>query len=211
MYYTAKIADIESALIALGGEAPVRTIQLKVQELFCGNQVPSNYKSQRTFFQTIQRIIEDYCPQAQRYDPNRFDARLIRIDWGFYRHANYVGLGEAPISEEVTGSEELYEGATRKIAVNAYERNETARRHAIAHYGLFCQVCGFDFERVYGELGKAFIHVHHVKPLSEIGAEYEVDPIADLRPVCANCHAMIHRTKPAISIERLKNIMKSQQ
>jgi 5-methylcytosine-specific restriction protein A len=53
-------------------------------------------------------------------------------------------------------------------------------------------MCGLNFGAVYGSLAEGFIHVHHVKPLSEISAEYEVDPIADLRPVCPNCHAVIH-------------------
>jgi predicted HNH restriction endonuclease len=68
-------------------------------------------------------------------------------------------------------------------------------------------VCGFDFVAAYGELGDGFIHVHHVRPLSDIGEEYEVDPIKDLRPVCPNCHAMIHRVLRAMSIERLKSII----
>ena len=59
---------------------------------------------------------------------------------------------------------------------------------------------------VYGDMGDGFIHVHHLKDLATIGEEYEVDPIEDLRPVCPNCHAMLHRTVPAMSIEDLRAI-----
>jgi predicted HNH restriction endonuclease len=48
--------------------------------------------------------------------------------------------------------------------------------------------------------------VHHLRPISEIAEEYEVDPVKDLRPVCPNCHAMIHRTPQLYSIEEMKNI-----
>ena len=53
-------------------------------------------------------------------------------------------------------------------------------------------------------MGIGFIHVHHLKPLSDIGGEYQVDPVKDLRPVCANCHAMIHSKKPAYTLEEIK-------
>jgi HNH endonuclease len=68
-------------------------------------------------------------------------------------------------------------------------------------------VCDFNFATVYGPLAEGFIHVHHVKPLSEIGAEYEVDPVADLRPVCANCHAIIHLGGECRSIEEARQIV----
>jgi 5-methylcytosine-specific restriction protein A len=64
------------------------------------------------------------------------------------------------------------------------------------------------FEQCYGEVAKGFIHVHHLRPLSEIGEEYEVDPIADLRPVCPNCHAVLHLRVPAYSIEEVMNFRK---
>ena len=101
----------------------------------------------------------------------------------------------------------LSEGAKKQVVVNAYERNPKARQECIKHYGTKCFICSFDFEKIYGEIGKGFIHVHHVKPLSEINQEYEVNPIEDLRPVCPNCHAMIHKKKPAYSIEEIKSLL----
>ncbi|MBU3214784.1 HNH endonuclease [Clostridium estertheticum] len=84
------------------------------------------------------------------------------------------------------------EGAKRQIVVNAYERNYKARQACIEHYGCRCVVCGFDFAKFYGPEFEGKIHVHHVKPLSEINESYEVDPINDLRPVCPNCHLALH-------------------
>jgi 5-methylcytosine-specific restriction protein A len=68
-------------------------------------------------------------------------------------------------------------------------------------------ICGFDFEARYGEFGKGFIQVHHIVPVSEIGERYVVDPKSDLVPVCPNCHAMIHRRHPPLSIGELREII----
>lgn len=101
-----------------------------------------------------------------------------------------------------TGS--LFEGANQKITVNAYERNSEARQKCLIHYGYDCAVCGFNFFETYGDLGKNFIHVHHVYDISLINDSYIVDPIKHLRPVCPNCHAMLHKERPAMSIDVLK-------
>ena len=84
-----------------------------------------------------------------------------------------------------------------------FERNLKAREECLRHYGCKCSVCGFDFEKEYGEIGRGFIEVHHIVPLSTIREEYVVDPIRDLRPLCSNCHSMVHRREPVIELEEL--------
>jgi hypothetical protein len=106
--------------------------------------------------------------------------------------------------DEVPEPARYAEGATRTVRINVYERNPAARAACIKHYGCRCQVCGMTFIEHYGEIGEGFIHVHHLKPLAGIGTEYVVDPVADLRPVCPNCHAMLHVTEPPLSIEGLR-------
>lgn len=105
---------------------------------------------------------------------------------------------------ELSPGVEYTEGAKKRIVVNAYERNRKARDVCLKHYGYRCVVCDFDFEAVYGGLGKAFAHVHHLKPLALTDAAYKLDPIADLRPVCPNCHAMLHRRDGLLSIAQLR-------
>jgi predicted HNH restriction endonuclease len=106
----------------------------------------------------------------------------------------------------------LYEGSKKQIIVNAYERNSKARQECINKYGYICSICKFDFEKKYGEIGKSFIHVHHITPLSEINEKYKIDPIKDLIPVCPNCHAMLHKknltNNLAYSIEEIRNRIK---
>jgi 5-methylcytosine-specific restriction enzyme A len=113
----------------------------------------------------------------------------------------------ASYPDEVMASESYFEGAVSQVLVNRYERDVGARSAAIAHYGCKCYVCGFNFERKYGKLGHGFIHVHHVVDLATIGAEYIVDPVKDLRPVCPNCHAMLHTEKPAMQIDKLRELI----
>lgn len=79
----------------------------------------------------------------------------------------------------------------------------------IEQYGAFCNVCNFDFYITYGEIGKGYIHVHHIIPLSEIGKEYKLVPETDLVPVCPNCHSMIHKRKPVLTKTELKEIILS--
>jgi len=93
---------------------------------------------------------------------------------------------------EIVDGRPYREGAKRSVVVNSYERDPRARQACLDHYGSSCAVCGFDFERAYGEAASGFIHVHHLRALADIGEEYVVDPVSDLRPVCPNCHAVIH-------------------
>lgn len=82
--------------------------------------------------------------------------------------------------------------AVTRVSVNRYERDPEARRACIAHRGSSCAACGFSFEVAYGEIGKDFIDVHHVVPPWRLGPGYQLDPLTDLVPLCANCHAMAH-------------------
>ncbi|RJP33350.1 MAG: restriction endonuclease [Candidatus Omnitrophota bacterium] len=104
--------------------------------------------------------------------------------------------------QEIEDSDNLFEGSKKCISFNQYERNAKARKKCIAHYGSICFICGFDFGEKYGSLVKGFIHVHHIVSLSYIDGKYKVDPIADLRPVCPNCHAVIHSHEPPFKIEK---------
>lgn len=122
-------------------------------------------------------------------------------------------LKECNLTEEVNYAEELpeaeflSEGTKKTVIVNSYERNPKARQRCIEHWGVICTVCGFDFHKFYGELGRGYIHVHHLTPVSDIGENYQVEPIRDLRPVCPNCHSMIHSKKPPVTIDELKQMM----
>jgi 5-methylcytosine-specific restriction protein A len=107
--------------------------------------------------------------------------------------------------EDIAGG--LPEGALTRIEVNRYERSSFNRQVCLRIHGSICKVCNFDFEEKYGDLGKGFIHVHHVVPVSELVPLYEINPEKDLVPVCPNCHAMIHKRNPPYSVEEIKKFV----
>ena len=114
---------------------------------------------------------------------------------------------EDNVVEDETNPEGLPEGAVSRIVVNRYERNRFNRAACIEIHGHVCKACGFDFFEVYGEIGERFIHVHHVTPVSQIDENYKINPAVDLIPVCANCHSMLHRRNPPLTVEELKGLI----
>ncbi len=104
-------------------------------------------------------------------------------------------------------SDEYVEGEEKDQVSIRYERNKRAKEKCIKAKGCKCVVCGFDFEKVYGEAGKGFIEVHHIIPVSKRGGSYVLDPVNDLVPLCSNCHSMVHRKRDTImEIEELQKI-----
>lgn len=97
-----------------------------------------------------------------------------------------------------------FEGDTQEVVLSVFERDPNARQQCVKHHGYACSVCGFHFLHTYGAIGRDFIHVHHLVPLSTIRTGHPVDPIQALRPICPNCHSMIHRKEPPFTIEELK-------
>ena len=135
------------------------------------------------------------------------DTSPVEIVWSFSSDDTFL---YKIFPDEITEPEKVVEGAKKIVTVNIYERDSSARQKCIKHWGATCVACGFDFQCRYGSLGEGFIHVHHLKPIAEIGEQYQLDPIKDLRPVCPNCHAMLHRSSPVMSIDALQaQILKS--
>lgn len=77
------------------------------------------------------------------------------------------------------------------------------KEQALSRQGtLVCEACGFDFAATYGDRGRGFIECHHRRPLSELRA-HQRTRLHDLALVCSNCHSMIHRAKPWLSVEQV--------
>lgn len=108
---------------------------------------------------------------------------------------------------EISNTETFSEGAKQVVTVNRYERNPKARLECLKKHGYKCKVCDFSFAEMYGDIGRKFIHVHHIKPLAGIEKDYEVNPAKDLVPVCPNCHAMLHTKNPPLSVYELKAVL----
>jgi len=99
------------------------------------------------------------------------------------------------------------EGAAIRVLMNRYERNAKLRGECLQKFGYTCVICGFNFEERYGDIGKGFIHVHHLEDIASKGGEYQTT-YEKLRPVCPNCHAMLHKGKPeAYTPEELREML----
>ena len=116
-------------------------------------------------------------------------------------------LDETPWADPSEVETPHTEGRTRRVWTTRYERNRHARQKCLDHWGCRCVVCNMSFGDRYGDIGQGYIHVHHLNPISDSEAERSVDGIHDLRPVCPNCHAMLHRRNPPISITECQSII----
>jgi hypothetical protein len=113
---------------------------------------------------------------------------------------------DLPLPEEAGAGSAKSEGAVRTIVVNRYERDPDLRAACIAKYGARCFVCSADMGSRYGDYASGFIHVHHLTPLSEMGGEANVDPVHDLRPLCPNCHSVVHLRTPPFSMDEMHSM-----
>jgi 5-methylcytosine-specific restriction enzyme A len=138
----------------------------------------------------------------------------LEVVWANFLSNNNIrqlsgAFDSALFPNEILESDVYYiEGTPKQITTNRYERNPHARAECLQQWGLSCSVCSFNFATTYGDIGKDFIHVHHLRSLSEISDNYVVNPKDDLRPVCPNCHAMIHKRNPAYTIEEIKTLLR---
>ena len=83
-----------------------------------------------------------------------------------------------------------------------------AKELFINKYGkVFCEVCGFDFEKEYGEIGKNFIEGHHTIAVKDMKPNHKT-VVEDIALLCSNCHSMIHSRKEMLSILELKEILR---
>jgi HNH endonuclease len=150
----------------------------------------------------------DYASFVAREGVKEYrDTNILAIPNGIATFAGYISISPT-IAEELPILAVVWEGARAAIVVNRYERDRSARAACIGHWGTTCSACDMSFAEFYGEFGSGFIQVHHLVPLSSIGKSYQLDPIRDLRPVCPNCHAMLHRQDPTMSIEELRGIIR---
>ncbi|WP_394970874.1 HNH endonuclease [uncultured Croceitalea sp.] len=98
----------------------------------------------------------------------------------------------------------LHKHRERNPKLNRKKKESYLKKHG----KLDCEICGFDFYEIYGNLGKGFMECHHKIPLSEIEGKSLITT-NDLALVCANCHRMLHRELSSIDINQLKRIIKN--
>ena len=171
----------------------------------------TNYQTYIQIHEEVRQLMENYYGMPV----SLLDAHSFI--WMTHHADDNFDCNELPEIEEIGGNQDPYEstvikgekeGRITERYVTKYERNPKNRAAAIRIHGYRCAACGFNFAEVYGELGRDFIEVHHIKPLCSFTEEVTIDPETDLVCLCANCHRMIHRKRGAImTVEDLKQAM----
>jgi hypothetical protein len=105
-------------------------------------------------------------------------------------------------------SDARWEGAVSRTTAVRYERDRTLRHDCLDHYGDACCACGLLFEERYGSEAAGLIHVHHLRPLARHAGRQKVHPVRHLRPVCPNCHAVIHSRRKPYSIDEVQHMLR---
>lgn len=108
--------------------------------------------------------------------------------------------------EDVDADTSALEGSSTEVISRRYERKPVNREICLSARGRRCYCCNMDFGEVYGPCANGYIEVHHTTPASKMGPGYRINPVAELVPICSNCHSVVHLTNPAKSVEEVKAI-----
>jgi len=119
------------------------------------------------------------------------------------------GQGDRNETEEEVrkAARSFAEGERGRREQSFFKRNPALREEAIAVHGLNCGGCGENFGAKYGPLGEGYIEIHHLNPLAERGDASVPTTVDDVLPLCANCHRVVHRKRPAVGIDELKRVI----
>ena len=201
--------------IALTDYLPLQPV-LPVRELEHAytNEIVSEIIDDRPRYYPFSRYREG-VRLAQGAYLSRATPRLVQLVLSAMGIEASAGLSAAPAPEDHKMlHEEFAEGQRRRREAYFFARHPDLARAAKAHYGFRCMVCRFDFELTYGELGRGYIECHHLNPLSERAEADWTDELVtrldDVAVVCANCHRMLHRQRPALAPLDLRDRLKIQ-
>lgn len=216
------IVEVEPQKYAASMIEEINNADIHKKKLFLGYVEQISQNCSRFEFFVNQHLIDITIPEAWKEKWNSFRIRATQIiedalneeeeirvvqEWA----RMFVGLIMSLLEIEKIGELGFAEGRVIQVLQNRYERNPVNRELCLSANGYKCEICGFDFQQFYGELGYKFIHVHHIEPVSSHGGEYYLDPVKDMIPVCPNCHTMLHKVNPPIKPERLQEIIEIQK
>lgn len=193
------------ALEHLGGEAHLEEIYSYVKN---SGQKPLTNRWRATVRRTLERASSD----SKNFDGGQDLFYSVHgLGGGRWGLRNFVPTAESmDITQDDSGFPEG-RAVLRKHLLR--ERNHQVislakQRYLEQHGHLECEICGFDFEARYGEIGREFIEGHHTKPVSELEAG-DCTHVEDIALLCSNCHSMIHRKRPWLTKEELQKLLQT--
>jgi 5-methylcytosine-specific restriction protein A len=190
---------------------------------FLDNQITEKFRNPSGVYMKLMNF--------RRFDPAYTGVGLAHgnkdeeVVWNLYAHkpdelaklASHIKQFAASETKDIPeNSDEEEEGNEGQILSRVHRYRERDRtlvskkknKFLQENPKLFCQGCGFDFQKKYGDRGKDFIECHHTKPVSEL-AVGETTKLADLVLLCSNCHRIVHRKKPWLTIAELKELVQT--
>lgn len=163
-----------------------------------------------------------------KYDPTILKGtkaeweHFVTVDWGknFSKFRLVLGADQITVlkleGERLNKIREKESQALKKITVIEANEGEKytseatfrARNRALieaknANSDYRCEVCNMSFKEVYGNIGEGYIIAHHVNPIGS-RKKASMTALDDIALVCSNCHDMLHRTEPPISLSELR-------
>jgi len=170
-----------------------------------GNYGLGNAYEKGTIF--YKKYYRDNLPRNEELEN---DLKKIVIFYNDYMHKTNILTSNTEFIGKYKNNVE--EGKRILTTHYSYERdpkivNDFKEKCIAEQRELRCEACNFSSEETYGERGQGFIEVHHLKPVSQMNPG-EKTSLNDLALICSNCHKMIHRKMPYLTIDELKQILK---
>lgn len=194
--------DIVQALINLGGESHYEPLYAEIKKIRGEDNLSKSWK------EITRRNIQYHSSDSSVYKGKENLFYTVEgIGSGTWGLRNFLSDKEIARDED----RGFPEGKAKYREHLFRERNSTVIKKAKCQFKkdngtLYCEVCGFDFEKTYGEIGSDFIEAHHTIPISEMSTDSETR-IKDLIMVCSNCHRMLHRKRPWVTKAALKSLL----
>jgi len=201
--------EVIDALVDLGGHGTLQDITERIVD-----RNVMDFKANPNFDARIRSTIYNHSSDGTYYKGEVGGEKDIfysvaGIGNGHWGYRNYEPTeNDVDITEDDMGFEEGKKKLKQHIV---RERNpiviKLAKERFKEKYGrLYCEICDFDFHVVYGDVGEDFIEGHHTIPVSEL-KDGQMTKLEDIVLVCSNCHKMLHRKRPWLNKEELKNLI----
>ena len=175
------------------------------------NGVPFSFDSEELWAQTWSRLaLSMNIGQLELgVDEGESDAHIV-CRWTGRFAAAVISILPMEETGEIVESDVIGypEGALKTVRTNRYERDRRNRSAALAIHGTACKGCGLEMGARYGPVATGLVDIHHVTPVSQLGAGYVIDPVRDLVPLCPNCHAVAHRRDPVLTASEIELLLK---
>lgn len=158
-----------------------RLTNVAIEKLIAGSTLEASEALEEVFLHFCQRKNIVPFKVKRKY----WNLRALHIDLGNDIRAFSEGLAA---QKEIT----VFKRCAKLVAEVKAEREP------------ICECCGFDFKRIYGNIGDGYTECHHMDPLYKRAGKNLPTSKDEVALLCANCHRMVHRTRDGYTIAEVK-------